>query len=279
MSGRGRPWRGVENRVDRRQTGESQLVGISSRGHSTPSPRKRCTFGAGAEKAGEARFYPIVTDHLGTPKEMFDERGECLWQAEHSLWGKTSVAWQKMRKQSDGAGKETQADSPWPAVECNLRFQNQWEDEETGLYYNLNRYYDPDSGQYLSTDPIGLEGGLRTHGYVHDPMQWVDPLGLCKAPRVGQKVYRIFGEKNNPFGESWTPVDPRTATNYRSEAGLPGVNTGRFALEGRIKDSSGIKVRRALPLDGNPGGLTEYLIPDAKSQVSIERVSGVNPEF
>ncbi len=51
-------------------------------------------------------------------------------------------------------------------MDCSLRFQNQWEDDETGLYYNLHRYYDPDSGQYLSQDPIGLAGGLRTHGYV-----------------------------------------------------------------------------------------------------------------
>jgi RHS repeat-associated protein len=210
------------------------------------------------------------------------------------LWGKTEVSFAK------------KTDNYQPVVDCSLRFQNQWEDKETGLYYNLNRYYDPDSGQYLSTDPIGLEGGIRTHGYVHDPMQWVDPLGLAgcpvwdakagrwrdsttgrfmkspsglTTPKVGQKIYRIFGEKNNPYGESWTPIDPRTSPNYRSEAGLPDVNTGRFALEGKINNTSGITVRKALPLDGNPGGLTEYLIPDAKSQVSIERASGVNPEF
>jgi len=102
---------------------------------------------------------------------------------------------------------------------------------------------------------------------------------LSRAPREGQKIYRVFGEKNNPFGESWTPIDPRKVTNFRSEAGLPDVNTGRFVLEGRINNTSGIKVRNAHPLDGNPGGLTEYVIPNAKSQVTIERVSGVNPGF
>jgi len=116
-------------------------------------------------------FYPIVTDHLGTPKELFDTEGNVLWQAEHALWGRTDITAKKARNYE-------------PIVNCSLRFQNQWEDEESGLYYNLNRYYDPDSGQYLSTDPIGLESGLRTHGYVHDPMQWVDPLGLagCGKP-------------------------------------------------------------------------------------------------
>ena len=52
-------------------------------------------------------------------------------------------------------------------------------DAESGLHYNRNRYYDPQTGQYLSPDPISLAGGLRTQGYVHNPNEWVDPLGLC----------------------------------------------------------------------------------------------------
>ncbi|MEA5115465.1 MAG: RHS repeat-associated core domain-containing protein, partial [Geobacteraceae bacterium] len=146
----------------------------------------------------EANFHLIVTDHLGTPKEMFDADGECLWQADQELWGRTTVKPLK-----------TRPDSHLPLVGCSLRFQNQWEDAETGLFYNLNRYYDPDSGQYLSPDPIGLEGGLRTHGYVHDPMQWVDPLGLCKnsifktganiTPRSVAVKYRIIGRGGRTF--------------------------------------------------------------------------------
>ncbi|MEY1581398.1 RHS repeat-associated core domain-containing protein, partial [Providencia manganoxydans] len=49
---------------------------------------------------------------------------------------------------------------------------------ETGLYYNRFRYYDKDSGQYISPDPIGLLGGFNPYGYVHDPVGWVDPFGL-----------------------------------------------------------------------------------------------------
>jgi RHS repeat-associated protein len=129
-------------------------------------------------KEANGNFYPIVTDHLGTPKELFDTDGNCVWQAEHELWGRSEVAFAK------------KTDNYQPLVDCNLRFQNQWEDKETGLYYNLNRYYDPDSGQYLSSDPIGLEGGLRTHGYVHDPMQWVDPMGLAGCPIWDAKAGR-----------------------------------------------------------------------------------------
>ncbi|OXX62403.1 RHS repeat-associated core domain-containing protein, partial [Vibrio sp. V15_P4S5T153] len=62
---------------------------------------------------------------------------------------------------------------------CDLRYQGQIEDRESGLYYNVNRYYDADSGQYLSPDPIGFAGGLRPQAYVFNPLDWVDPLGLA----------------------------------------------------------------------------------------------------
>ncbi|OXX41865.1 hypothetical protein B9J93_19280, partial [Vibrio sp. V17_P4S1T151] len=52
--------------------------------------------------------------------------------------------------------------------------------------YNVNRYYDADSGQYLSPDPIGMAGGLRPQAYVHNPMEWVDPLGLAGEAHEGK---------------------------------------------------------------------------------------------
>ncbi|RAZ61779.1 RHS repeat-associated core domain-containing protein, partial [Enterobacter cloacae] len=62
-----------------------------------------------------------------------------------------------------------------------LRFQGQYQDADSGLYYNRHRYYDPGVGRYLSPDPVGLDGGLNQYAYVPDPLSCIDPLGLsCK---------------------------------------------------------------------------------------------------
>ncbi|MBW6100791.1 RHS repeat-associated core domain-containing protein [Escherichia coli] len=57
--------------------------------------------------------------------------------------------------------------------------RGQYLDRETGLHYNLHRYYDPDVGRFMVTDPIGLRGGLNLYQYAPNPLSWIDPLGLC----------------------------------------------------------------------------------------------------
>lgn len=61
--------------------------------------------------------------------------------------------------------------------DCPFRYQGQYEDEETGLYYNRFRYYSPETGGYISQDPIGLTGGLYLYGYVCDLNLWIDLFG------------------------------------------------------------------------------------------------------
>ena len=77
-----------------------------------------------------------------------------------------------------------------------FRYQGQYADIETELYYNRFRYYDPEIGQYITQDPIGLEGGNPTlYSYVSNPNWWVDPLGLER------------GIGNNPANRSF-PDNP-----------------------------------------------------------------------
>ncbi|MGN6890648.1 RHS repeat-associated core domain-containing protein, partial [Neisseria sp. P0014.S004] len=62
-----------------------------------------------------------------------------------------------------------------------FRLQNQYFDEETGLHYNLMRYYEPEVGRFVNQDPIGLEGGLNVYQFAPNAQDWVDHLGLSKC--------------------------------------------------------------------------------------------------
>lgn len=69
----------------------------------------------------------------------------------------------------------------------------QYEDRETGLYYNRFRYYDPDTGNYLSQDPIGLAGNNPTlYSYVSDTNSKFDFWGLDWHHIIPNQIYREF---------------------------------------------------------------------------------------
>jgi len=132
------------------------------------------------------RILHYHVDHIGTARELTDENGSVVWRARYTAWGQTAGA--------DTAGASEQV---WPSPQP-LRFQGQYHDLETGLYYNRYRYYDSHFGRFVSKDPIGLEGGLNVYQYAPNPTQWIDPLGLARIPasvksKVAQENEAFFG--------------------------------------------------------------------------------------
>ncbi len=109
--------------------------------------------------------FAIHTNHLGAPIAVTDPTRRLVWQARYAPFGRAEV-----NEDPDGDGER---------LTLNLRLPGQYEDTETGLHYNHHRYYDPDLGRYLSSDPLGLAGGLNTYTYAaNDPVNYVDPTGL-----------------------------------------------------------------------------------------------------
>lgn len=76
--------------------------------------------------------------------------------------------------------------------DCPFRYQGQYEDVETGLYYNRFRYYDPEAGSYISQDPAGLKGGWEFYAYVKDPCTWIDPFGLARIHTSGNVAVSAY---------------------------------------------------------------------------------------
>ncbi|MCP4397723.1 MAG: hypothetical protein GY801_10540, partial [bacterium] len=104
-------------------------------------------------------YYWYQNDHLGTPQKLVDSAGTVVWSATYSAFGEVSIDIE--------------------LITNNLRFPGQYFDAETGLHYNWNRYYDPDTGRYTRVDPIGFAGGDENlYAYVwSNPFFMIDPEG------------------------------------------------------------------------------------------------------
>ncbi|MDS0134294.1 DUF6531 domain-containing protein [Amycolatopsis sp. 505] len=115
------------------------------------------------QRGAEVRFHTVVTSPAGTPTELLAPDGGVEWQARRSFWGELLPS--------------TSGSAPMP-----LAFPGQYRDAETGLHYNVYRYYDPRNGRYLSQDPLGLAAAPDPVGYVEQPHLQGDPLGLVQSP-------------------------------------------------------------------------------------------------
>ncbi len=148
-------WDGMRLAQECRLGRSSSLYIYSDQGSHEPLAR---VDRAAPGEADEVLYYH--TDVNGAPEEMTDGGGNIVWEAGYQVWGNLTHE------------KETRP------VQQNLRFQGQYLDRETGLHYNLYRFYDPDIGKFISGDPISLKGGINLYAYAPNPLSWIDPLGL-----------------------------------------------------------------------------------------------------
>jgi RHS repeat-associated protein len=107
----------------------------------------------------------LNTDGVGTPRTGTDVAKNVVWRWDGEAFGET-------------APTQAVPSGAYPVI-VNLRNPGQYADQETGLFYNMARYYNPQAGRYIASDPIGLGGGLNTYAYADgNPISKVDPSGL-----------------------------------------------------------------------------------------------------
>lgn len=179
-------WDGVELAEQLHDSGRATTWEFAPRGLKPLTQIERMIT-KDAQSAFDTAFYAIVTDLVGMPTELVDPHGNVAWQGHTTVWG-------------EALGRLAhRASTP-------LRFPGQYFDAETGLHYNYYRYYDPQTGRYISADPLGLGGGPNPHAYVRNPTGLADPLGLITCDDEARRVL-----------EETDPYDPAHAER-RSEA-------------------------------------------------------------
>ncbi len=175
-------------------------------------------------------LYYVHTDHLGTPIALTDEAGTVQWKAHYTPFGKTIIDVNNLSQ--------------------NIRFPGQYFDQETGLHYNYFRDYDPEIGRYIQSDPIGLNGGINTYGYVGgNPLKYTDANGLCfgictaivtaatacaasvACVAAGAAVVGAIGYGLNPYN--------RPGFNPNNSTTLPNIdpNTYQYDDDGHIDEN------------------------------------------
>lgn len=154
-------------------------------------------------KLEEGKLSTVLCDHLGTPKELVNENGKVTWSLNLDPWGSAM-------------------ESVGDLDDCPFRFQGQYFDQESGLHYSTFRYYDPQTGRFISQDPVRLHGGLSLYQYAKNPLRYIDPLGLCPdedEPSEQEKKIAELQAKLEELAEKhllpkYREIDPNLEAGY-----------------------------------------------------------------
>ncbi len=136
--------------------------------------------------------YFIFTNQIGVPVRVEDDQGRAAWSARIDPYGSAII-------------------DPGNRIELALRFPGHYHDAETGLFYNRYRYYSPELGRYLQSDPIGLKGGMNVYGYAGGaPLTKVDLIGHHPDQPEGNSATKGGNAAGTATEEEPEPPSPPT---------------------------------------------------------------------
>ncbi|EKG0688350.1 DUF4329 domain-containing protein, partial [Escherichia coli] len=178
----------ITDSLDRREVlhtqGEAGLKRVVKKEHADGSVTQSQFDAVGrlrtqTDAAGRTTEYsPDVVTGLITRITTPDGRASAFYYNHHSqLTSATGPDGLEIRREYDEWGNLLNEENPHQLQQL-IRLPGQQYDEESGLYYNRHRYYDPLQGRYITQDPIGLKGGWNLYTYPLSPVNSMDPLGL-----------------------------------------------------------------------------------------------------
>ena len=220
-------------------------------------------------KDGKQYLAYFHTDQVGILREMTDINGNLLWYGEYTAWG-------RLKKD----------ERVYQNAHQPFRLQNQYYDEETGLHYNLMRYYEPEAGRFVNQDPIKLIGGDNLYQFALNTQAWIDPWGLVRLIRYkprdtisaqngarGTAIDRAWREEKalveaGGGTRNWTQAERdlilntknKNLTSVMSEAGYTGHHINSVELGSLGQKWKGDPRNIVfLPNSNHPGGVDEHL--------------------
>ncbi len=174
-------------------------------------------------------LYYVHNDHLGRAERITNSSKGTVWKANNNDFDRVVTT------NSIGG--------------YNLGFPGQYWDQETGLYYNYFRDYDPSMGRYIQSDPIGLAAGVNTYGYVYqNPARYIDPLGLDAVYSCGIEGTAVLGLAGGKT-EAGLYYDSATGDWGAYISGPPSL-LGASGFEFSVAVTGGVTIDRT-SFDGN----------------------------
>ena len=183
-------------------------------------------------KLVNGKAYSIISDHLGTPILAIDSEGNEVWNRQLDIYGRV-----KREIKASSLGDDVRPFIPF-------LYQGQYYDFETKLAYNRFRYYSPETGSYISQDPIGLMGGDNLYSYVHDVNMWLDVFGLSSyllgknLMNAGETHGGIVTDKNKSKNWQAHHLIPEQVwkdnRDFFNEVGMKGKGFGRDSASNGI---------------------------------------------